>query len=503
MPSCLPTVSNHTSTAQHVAPTNADLLKTIWQTFLSHVHPLVKVFFDWDIEPLIHRVHTSLSEGDLVLAITFISTLSLSPSECSRVLKSNESKDQILHRLQGDAESVLVAADYATSTDHRTFQALMLYLIAMRDRADPAALFSLMGLASRVAVRMGLHRDGELLGLSVVRAEERRRMWWQLQFMEIAIARLVGSLSLGLFAEWDSRMPLNCEDGDFFEGGGVPRERKGLTSMSQCLWRYDILSSQRQMRHQPSLAATEVGAGAVREDLLWLLSAQIPLSTKDAKVDVVEQMLGAKYLQHCELVNPLHVYIQVGIRQFLLTCRRTVRQPGLVNAKISSMSRAERDEFLHLCVKGLEYYVLSQTSEMLERFRWGNESYFQGASFVYVILEAHHRAEEHEGVGELWELLRKVYEVHPDLSAKHHHHRPEIASMARITLAAWQKYDAQRQPDWIVELCDNFGLWDIVTDEDTDMQYQLQLDASRLLGVDFDFDTFDWTIWGDSNHLPS
>jgi hypothetical protein len=71
----------------------------------------------------------------------------------------------------------------------------------MRNRAAPAALFTLMGIATRVAERMGLHRDGDTLGLSVLRSEERRRMWFQLQYMEIMIAPLVGSLSMTLSAD--------------------------------------------------------------------------------------------------------------------------------------------------------------------------------------------------------------------------------------------------------------------------------------------------------------
>lgn len=51
--------------------------------------------------------------------------------------------------------------------------------LAMRTRARPAALFSLTGIASRIAERMGLHRDGTTLGLSPLRSEERRRIWWQ------------------------------------------------------------------------------------------------------------------------------------------------------------------------------------------------------------------------------------------------------------------------------------------------------------------------------------
>lgn len=248
----------------------------------------------------------------------------------------------------------------------------------MRDRARPAAIFSLMGMACRIGERMGMHRDGDQLGLSVLRSEERRRIWWQLQFLEIATAQVVGTLSISLYGPWDCKLPASLEDADMHPDMQTLPKRNGLTSMSHCLWRYTILHFQRERR----LPTGEYQA------LPWMLSPHVPLTEKDAKIDEIEAALGAMFLQHCELLNPLHVYIQIGIRSLILAARRTARQPGLVNAKISEMSLEERDDFLRICKKCLEYYVLSQTTESLKGFRWHNESYFQGIACEFSVARA-------------------------------------------------------------------------------------------------------------------
>jgi hypothetical protein len=241
----------------------------------------------------------------------------------------------------------------------------------MRDRARPAALFSLVGIASHTAVRMGLHRDVEILGLCVLRSEERRRTWWQLQYIDITVAGLVGSLSLTSFAGWDTKLPANLEDEDLsMDMQVLPDARKGLTGMSFCLWSYHILYMQRRMR-EPNKR---------NHDLMWLLSSDVSLADKDNQISTLQNELATMFLQHCELLNPFHVYIQIGIRQLILAARRTARQPALVNAKISEMSRSERDDFLDICIKGLEYFIVSQTTESLVRFRWHNERYFQWPS---------------------------------------------------------------------------------------------------------------------------
>lgn len=241
----------------------------------------------------------------------------------------------------------------------------------MRNRARPAASFSLMGMAVRIAERMGLHRDGDDLGLPTLRSEERRRMWWQLQDMEIAIGSLTGSITLTIYADWNTKLPKNLEDHDIRPDVQVlPPDRHGLTTMSHCLWRYQILYMQRSTRLPDG----------TRKNLLWLLSPHVPLSSKDAEIDITEQILGEKFLQHCEPVNPLHLHIQIGVRSFVLAARRVARQPALINARISEMSLREREDYLGLCMKSLEYYLLSVKTEALKSYQWHSDNYLQWPS---------------------------------------------------------------------------------------------------------------------------
>jgi hypothetical protein len=164
-------------------------------------------------------------------------------------------KPQLLDDFQSSVETALLAAGFMATSDLLVLQAFLLYLVvlpqfrqvphadmhklAMRNRARPATLFSLMGIAVRIAQRMGLHRDGSLLGLPPAEAEERRRVWWQMQHMEILISQLLGCLSITLYANWDAKLPANLDDDDIYPGmEDLPSDRTGLTSMSHCLWRY-------------------------------------------------------------------------------------------------------------------------------------------------------------------------------------------------------------------------------------------------------------------------
>ncbi|KAK8062969.1 C6 transcription factor [Apiospora hydei] len=502
-----PRESTDTSGLAWAVPLPSSHIFIFWKTFLKNVDPLVKIFFRWEVEPIIQKTHNDASslcneERAIVLAIVFISVSSLSGDECTKLL--HDGKPQLMERYQNAAECALLLADYASTTHRLTLQAFMLYLLTMNCIARPPAMFALMGIATRIAERMGLHRDGDLLGLGVLRSEERRRMWWQLQFLEIAVARHVGSIPLSLFAGWDTKLPSNLEDADLApDTKALPPGRRKLTGMSHCLWRYDILHAQREMRR-----AHDGDRG-----LTWLLSPRVPLADKDALLDEVETMLGTKYVRHCELLNPLHVLIQLGIGSYLLAARRTARQPALVNAKLSEMSRQERDDMLDICTKLMDYSIMARTTESIKGFLWHDDNYFQWIGFVYVLLECHHRFDQPEVV-DLWDLVRRLHDVHPQLRTAIDRH--EVASVARITIAAWQKYAAHAQqqqqqdetfehPQWVLELCRNFGFSPVAEVAPTasvavvSTEGQEQEDGNQFAGIDFDLDMFDWSIWEELN----
>jgi hypothetical protein len=130
------------------------------------------------------------------------------------------------------------------------------------------------------------------------------------------------------------------------------------------------------------------------------------------------------------------------------------------------------------------------------------------AIVVYIILEAHHRFED-DAVADIWSLIRRVYEFHPELTTAVH--RPEIVSVARITVAAWQRRHAyimcqQRNnvdlsgdyepPQWISEVCRKFDFPLVNTAfAASSTTHEYPFDTGQLLLSDFDFDSIDWSFW--------
>jgi hypothetical protein len=110
-------------------------LISLWKQYLKNVHPLVMIFFDWEIELIIQRAAkdlTTLTHGEqaMVSAIVFIATMSLSEDQCLDLLR--EKKFLALARFQRVVESSLLVADFVVTSDRFVLQAFMLYLASRR-----------------------------------------------------------------------------------------------------------------------------------------------------------------------------------------------------------------------------------------------------------------------------------------------------------------------------------------------------------------------------------
>lgn len=83
---------------------------------------------------------------------------------------------------------------------------------------------------------MGYHRDGELLGLDPFETEMRRRVWWQIVIQDSKFAMMSGFSQSILPLLWDTKLPLNVNDVDIFQGSTEPVvPREGPTEMAFCL----------------------------------------------------------------------------------------------------------------------------------------------------------------------------------------------------------------------------------------------------------------------------
>ena len=114
---------------------SAEEIPGLWNLYLSHLHPMSKLFFDWDKGPLLQKAAESLqalskAEQAFSFAVYFITILSLSREECEDVM-SGSRQPQLLDDFQSSVETALLDAGYIATSDLLVLQAFLLYLVML------------------------------------------------------------------------------------------------------------------------------------------------------------------------------------------------------------------------------------------------------------------------------------------------------------------------------------------------------------------------------------
>ncbi|KAK2028459.1 hypothetical protein LX32DRAFT_619052 [Colletotrichum zoysiae] len=214
----------------------------LWQVFLERVNPMLKVIHVPSLEPLVFeaatwRLNLNTDFKALICCINAVSIMALSEYEAIQML--SVAKSNALRTSISAMKTALAETDFLRKYNITILQCLVLYLVSLQGHVDRHAAWVLTGALVRIAQRMGLHRDGDLIGLPPFETEMRRRIWWQIIMLETKYAILSGFCDTLLPPNWDTKMPSNVNDADLFPGSLEPvKSREGATEMAYCLMIY-------------------------------------------------------------------------------------------------------------------------------------------------------------------------------------------------------------------------------------------------------------------------
>lgn len=145
----------------------------LWYAYVENVEPLCKVLHVPTVARIVHTVSkhpATASKNDecILFAIYHFAVFSMSDDECSHEL--HDSRAQLMHKYRTAVTQALVNASWLKTTSLPVLQAYTLFLISLRTQIDSHTFWILTGIAIRLAQRIGLHRDGESVGLPHLRS---------------------------------------------------------------------------------------------------------------------------------------------------------------------------------------------------------------------------------------------------------------------------------------------------------------------------------------------
>ncbi|KAF2265096.1 hypothetical protein CC78DRAFT_212384 [Lojkania enalia] len=404
----------------------------LWQTYLENINPLVKVFHTPTIQQIILNASSDLdavsrSVEALLFGIYSISISSSSDSECDAIM--GEPKAVVSQRFRFAAQHALINASFLKSSDTTVLQAYVLFLLSLQN-FDLRIMWILTGVALRIGQRLGLHRDGEVLGLPPFETEMRRRLWWQIMFLDGHSEKLAGTANN--FYMGDTKRPSNINDSQLFPGmQELPMEHEGPTEMMFFLIRCHVGEFLKRSNSRSNF------------DGIWnkLTTGSVSTSIKDKAINDLMDLFERKFLQYCDPSIPMHLmcsYLVKAIIGMMKFMAHSTQSP----ISDTDLAQSEKDMLFNIAMEVTSYQNLAYTEKQMQGFMWHVNMNFQWKAFIFLLNELRHRTHGPE-VDEAWKTVRLVFKLHPRLSRELSKKALPIA-LGNLTLKAWDAYTAAR-----------------------------------------------------------
>lgn len=403
----------------------------LWSIYLENVNLLVKILHVPTVQPLILNMASDPSRPKTKEALLFSIYLAAicsipqcDQAEAERIMGQPISDSIVLYT--GLAQQALINARFLQTPNFLTLQALALFLVAQRARLDPQTMWQLTGVAIRSAQQLGYHREKALRSssVSVFQAEMRRRLWWELTFLESFAAKQCGVTSMiSSRSLWDTDRPLNVNDSALHpEMQDIPRDAPGITEMSFCSARFEIgvLTMAYTYPEKPLQDTRDV----------------------DAAIEELQQRLKNRLLKYCDPSIPMHKLLQLFCKGAIARIRLTVRRHQMFSK--SGLSLDQRDSTFLLCLQLAEAPNSFATDKTIQKYLWQANAFFPIDAFMFLLGEIAYRTIEQPlpvPLKTVWTEIEKAYEHQPRLL--YDESNAIYSAVRNLSLKAWEKSSGQ------------------------------------------------------------
>ncbi|MCJ1410252.1 hypothetical protein MMC19_004337 [Ptychographa xylographoides] len=410
-------------------PTHADAMM-LWKTHSENVEPICKVLHipsTLNMVEMVSQQPEMASKADecVLFAIYHFAVFSMTEEEC--VKKFGQSRATLLQRYHFATRQALVNASFLKTTEMSIMQALVLFLLPCRFSYDPHTYWILTGIAVRIGQRMGLHRDGEKLGLPPFDVQMRRRLFYQIIPLD-GVASQISGTGMAIWPEsWDTQEPLNINDDQIWPGMTEnPEAQSGATEMIFCLARSCV---------------GRIIAGAGRPSLVADSRQFKDYNEIEPVIAKAEREVEEKYIRYCDIVNPLHFLTIGSARSAITAMRLRVRLPKVRNRTVT---HAERRELFQLSQKIIDTDTAAYAHLSVKKYLWHVISFWAWGSwdsliFILTSLWQSDLLEPEETDG-AWSRVEQVYNNHSELLESK---RALQIAVRRLTLKAWDANPAR------------------------------------------------------------
>ncbi|KAF5988763.1 C6 transcription factor [Fusarium coicis] len=240
------------------APPSADTCLTLLDTFYLNVDPMTRIVHKPTLKRRLiqyidytYGMNASSSDREeclaahsgeedihpfepLALAVFYSAINSLSAGDV--LLQFSVEKETLLSQFQHGLQVGLGRENFLTTPSIEVLEAFVLLLTCQSREDDMAKTWTLLGIAHKMALSQGLHREPSLFtstGMDVVQVEIRRRLWHQICHLDYRSAESRGQEPTISDDDFTTFLPRNISDENLVEGRlDEPSATPGFTDMT-------------------------------------------------------------------------------------------------------------------------------------------------------------------------------------------------------------------------------------------------------------------------------
>ncbi|CAG2012903.1 unnamed protein product [Fusarium graminearum] len=416
----------------------------LWQIFLNRVNPLSKMVHGPSTEQLIISAMTNPIEMPqksraLLFSICLVSVVSLSKEEAKSTL--NLHKNEAIRRFTDGLKTALNKVNYLRNYDMPVLQALILYLISLQGRSNHDAVWVLSGAVIRIAHKMGVHRDGENLGLNPFETEIRRRVWWQIVALDSMYAATSGMRPTSLLHGADTKKPQNVNDIDFSPDSKVIQSQEGPTEMAFVMIVYEVISfiSDHHMCEFEQLLfgglGTEPGSPEAE-------TYQASVQELRGLVDEFDNRLSEVEKKYCNRSGgPIHA-LALFLRPHIMEEGRVMSTPVSETPEWATELQNPKDNFFRIWLAHNEGSIKMYEMASQGNFLWAFKTHFHLDSLLFLAGQLMERSPIGPFAERTWQLFDNFYRYHEELWDVAY--KPHL-QLARLLLKSWEIREQELQ----------------------------------------------------------
>lgn len=287
----------------------------------------------------------------------------------------------------------------------------------------------MLGMAQRIAHRIGIHKESFQYKRSAFEIEMRRRLWWSFEMFDSRIGELADYKNIAMTSDWNCETPANLNDSDLrLEMKRSPPSHAAPTEAIFVVVHSAMRDFVRKTNfyrdfHTPAVRPTPVRS-----------RQQSTVNIRE--LAELEKTIEEKYLRHCIPDNPLHFLTIWTARAYLAKFRLVEHYSRYLDTS-RGRTTTQRDAALRHALDVLEADTKVMTSSLTKSYMWMMDLHFALPAYIHILQDLKKRPMSRQSM-EAWDIVSENFKARfPDPQSMP---GPLLCIFTRLVNSAWRAY---------------------------------------------------------------